>query len=177
MGSEAQRPGRPGGGKLRYPLVGLCLMLGLLMWCSGCGSFVSSGPPPGPPVDVNLTLAMAVTDADGNPLDALVTVTVYDGLGANPQVYQWHTSTSTEPQTVGCVGGDPNETRTFEFNGFWANFQTISVQEYEFWEVDVRVTKTGYRPYHEDWTVFYEWVRDSGCYGMWWILAMQEVTP
>jgi hypothetical protein len=138
----------------------------------------TSEPPPGPPVDVNLTLAMAVTDADGTPLDALVTVTVYEGLGANPDIYQWHTSTSPEEQTIGCVAGDPDEEFTWDFNGFWAeDFQTISVQEYEYWAVEVSVTKTGYRPYYEDWTVFYEWVRDSGCYGIWWLLQMQEVTP
>ena len=51
------------------------------------------------------------------------------------------------------------------------------MQEYEFWTVEIAVTKTGYRPEHIDWTVFYEWVRDSGCYGMWWILTMREVTP
>jgi len=95
-------------------------MLGLLVWCSGCGSMSTSQPPPGPPVDVNLTLAMAVTDADGTPLDALVTVTVYEGLGANPDIYQWHTSTSPEEQTIGCVAGDPDEEVTWEFNGFWA---------------------------------------------------------
>ncbi len=177
MNSEAQRPGRSPVGKLRYSRVGLYLLLGLLMWCAGCGSMVTSEPPPGPPVDVNLTLALAVTDADGNPLEALVTVTVYDGLGANPQIYQWHTSTSPEEQTVGCVSGDPDQTRTWDFNGFWADFQTIFVQERDFWEIEVTVTKTGYRPDHENWTVFYEWVRDSGCYGMWWILQMQEVTP
>ena len=176
MDSEERRPGRPGVGKLRYPRAGLWLVLGLLMWCAGCGSVVTS-PPPGPPVDVNLTLAMAVTDADGNPLEALVTVTVYEGLGANQTVYQWSTSTSPEEQTVGCVSGDPEEELLFEFNGFWADFRTISVQEYEFWTVEVTVTKTGYRPSHENWTVFYEWVRDSGCYGMWWIQRMQEVTP
>jgi len=177
MDSEAQRPGRPGVGKLGYSLMGLCVVLGLLMWCSGCGSVVSSGSPPGPPVDVNLTLALAVTDADGTPLDALVTVTVYEGVGANPDIYQWHTSTSTEQQTVGCVSGDPNEEKTWEFNGFWADFQTISVQQQELWTVEVAVTKTGYRPKQENWTVFYEWVRNSGCYGIWWILQMQEVTP
>jgi len=177
MDNEAQRASRPGGGKLRYPVVALCLVLGLLLGCSGCGSVVSSGPPPGPPVDVNLTLAMAVTDADGNPLDALVTVTVYEGMGANPDIYQWHTSTSTEQQTVGCVAGDPSEEKTWEFNGFWADFQTISVQEYEFWTVEVTVTKTGYRSKQMTWTVFYEWVKDSGCYGIWWIPIMHEVTP
>ncbi|MCK4324001.1 MAG: hypothetical protein KAW89_05680 [Armatimonadetes bacterium] len=177
MGSEAQRPGRSGLGKLRYSRVGLCLMLGLLMWCSGCGSMSTSGPPPGPPVDVNLTLALSVTDADGNPLEALVTVIVYEGLGADQTVHQWNTSTSPVEQTVGCIAGDPAEDFTWEFNGFWADFRTISVRQQELWAVEVTVTKTGYRPYYEDWTVFYEWVRDSGCYGMWWIQRMQEVTP
>ncbi len=177
MGSGMQMLDRPSIGKLGYSLMGLCLVVGLLLGCSGCGSMVTSEPPPGPPVDVNLTLAMAVTDADGIPLDALVTVTVYEGMGANPEVYQWHTSTSPTQQTVGCVAGDPTEEFTWEFNGFWSDFQTISVQEYEYWAVEVSVTKTGYRPEHEDWTVFYEWVRDSGCYGMWWILQMREVTP
>ena len=177
MDSEERRPGRPGVGKLRYPRAGLYLLLGLLMWCAGCGSGITSQPPPGPPVDVNLTLAMAVTDADGNPLEALVTVTVYEGLGANQTVHQWNTSTSPEEQTVGCIAGDPSEEFTWEFNGFWADFRTISVQQQELWAVEVTVTKTGYRPSHENWTVFYEWVRDSGCYGMWWILRMQQVTP
>ena len=79
------------------------------MGCLGCSSFVTSEPPSGPPVDVNLTLALAVTDADGNPLEALITVAVYEGLGANPQVYQWNTTTSPEQQTVGCVGCEPSE--------------------------------------------------------------------
>jgi len=177
MGSEMRRRDRPAAGKLGYSLIGLCLMVGLLMWCSGCGSMSTSEPPPGPPVDVNLTLALAVTDADGNPLEALVTVTVYEGLGANPQVYQWHTSTSPEERTVGCVGGDPGEEFLWEFNGFWADFQTISVRQQKLWTVEVTVTKTGYRPAHGNWTVFYEWIRDSGCYGMWWIPIMREVTP
>ena len=177
MDSNAQRPGWPGDGKLGYSFIGLCLVVGLLVGCPGCGSVISSGPPPGPPVDVNLTLAMAVTDADGNPLDALVTVTVYEGMGANQTVHQWSTSTSPEEQTVGCIAGDPAEEFTWEFNGFWADFRTISVQQQELWAVEVTVTKTGYRPSHENWTVFYEWVRDSGCYGMWWIRRMQEVTP
>ncbi len=179
MSSKAQRPSRLPIGNFRYPRVGLYLLLGLLTWGSGCGSMGTSEPPPGPPVDVNLTLALAVTDADGNPLEALVTVIVYtyEGLVINQTVYQWHTSTSPEEQTVGCVGGDPDEEFTWEFNGFWADFQTISVQEYEFWTIEVSVTKTGYDPEEDNWTVFYEWVRDSGCYGMWWIPIMQEVTP
>ncbi len=176
MGRKRRRLARLSVGRLGYSLIALCVMVGLLLGCSGCSSVVSSGPP-GPPVDVNLTLALAVTDADGTPLDALVTVTVYEGMGANPQVYQWHTSTSATQQTVGCVAGDPTEEFTWEFNGFWADFQTITVQDYEYWTVEIAVTKTGYRPQQWNCTVFYEWVRDSGCYGMWWILQMQEVTP
>jgi len=164
-------------GKLGYSLMGLCLVVGLVLGCPGCSSVISSGPAPGPPVDVNLTLAMAVTDADGNPLDALVTVTVYEGMGTNQTVYPWHTSTSTEQQTIGCIGGDPNEELLFDFNGFWPDFRTISVQQQELWTVEVAVTKSGYRPCWYYWTVFYEKVRDSGCYGMQWILRMQEVKP
>ncbi len=180
MDSEAQKPGRVVVRKLGYPMAGVCLVLGLLLWCSGCGSFVTSEPPPGPPVDVDLTLALAVTDADGNPLEALITVIVYvyEGLDINQTVYEWHTSTSPEEQTLGCIWGDPNEDLLWEFNGFWAeDFETISVQQGHFWEIEVTVTKTGYDPEEENWTVFYELVRDSGCYGMWWILRMQEVRP
>jgi len=179
MGSEMRRLARPAVGTRGYSLIGLCVAAGLVLGCPGCGAIISSGPPSGQPVDVSLTLALAVTDADGTPLDALVTVIVYtyEGLDINQTVYEWHTSTSPEQQTVSCVGGDPDEEFTWEVNGFWADFQTVSVQQQDFWEIEVTVTKTGYRPKQENWTVFYEDVRDSGCYGMWWILRMQEVTP
>ena len=36
-------------------------------------------------------------------------------------------------------------------------------------------TKTGYYPYEANWTVTHEEARASGRYGMYWIVAMQEV--
>ncbi len=179
MNSKAQKPGLSPVGHLRYPRTGMYLLLGLLLWCSGCGSYVTSGPPPGPPVDVDLTLALAVTDEDGNPLEALVTVIVstYEDVHIDPTLYEWHTTTSPELRTVGCVWDDADGEQEWEFNGFWPDFQTISVQQGHYWDIEVTVTKTGY--YREEYnrTVFYEFVRDSGCYGMWWIVRMEEVTP
>ena len=157
-----------------YALVLICLAVGLIFSGIACAATSRNRPPSSEPVDVNLTLAIDATDADGNPLDVLVTVQVYEGFGHNKQLYRWHTNPYTHEETVSFLGGDPSQHITWNFNGYWEDFSSIRVREYEFWTVDVTLSKTGYFPYHTYWIVSYEECEESGRYGMYWIRAMHE---
>ncbi len=158
-------------------LVMTSLVAGMMLCSSGCSSGLDYTPPPGPPVEVDLTLAVAVTDGDGNPLEALVTIEVHeDLLDYDPQVYQFVADSTTEQRTIYFIGGDPGGNFTWNFNGYWEDFSTILVRSTNYWIVHVTVTKNGYVPYYYDRLVWHEFTKDSGHYGMYFIVALQSVS-
>ena len=160
---------------IRRRAVLVCCTVALIVGGLSCSSY-DIGLPTGDPVDVGLHLALAVTDADGHPLDALVIVRVTH-LGYDDQLYQWHTNDFTQTQTLHCVSGYPSEELTWDFNGFWENFATVRVESGEWWSVEISITKTGYRPQQYYWNLGYSDVHESSCYGMYRLLPMQELTP